>query len=57
MAENENKKSGAKQAADAAKTAVNVAKGAGRMAAGVTKAFKIFIGAKYYESFSPNSRN
>ena len=34
MAENENKKSGAKQAADAAKTAVNVAKGAGRMAAG-----------------------
>lgn len=34
MAENENKKSGSKQAADAAKTAVNVAKGAGRMAAG-----------------------
>ena len=34
MAENENKKSGAKQAADAAKTAVNVAKGAGRIAAG-----------------------
>ena len=32
MAENENKKSGSKQAADAAKTAVNVAKGAGRMA-------------------------